>query len=117
MPWARVKHLRGLFTDFPSKSVLSPSSLPMCLCVTEEARLGEVSERQGSSVNITRQGAMRVHSKAKQYGVLAEPLKGRLERVNRANGPAGICAGTQGEKEKELRCQDEKEKQNKIPEL
>lgn len=83
----------------------------------EEARMGELRERQVSSVNIVRQGAMWVHSKAKQYGALAKPSKGRLEGVNWANGPAGICAGTQGEKEKEPQCQDKKEKQNKIPEL
>ena len=54
---------------------------------------------------------MWVHSNAKQYGALAEPSKGRLEGVNWAKGPAGICAGTQGEKEKEPQCQDKKEKQ------
>lgn len=86
----------------------------MNLDVTEGARL---SERRDNGINIMRQGAMWVHSKSKQYGILAEPSGGRLERVNRTNGPAGICAGTHGEKEKEPRCQDKKEKQNKIPEL
>jgi hypothetical protein len=61
---------------------------------TEEARLGELRERRGNGVNIIRQGAMWVHSKAKQYGALVEPSKGRLERVNSISGPAGICAGT-----------------------
>lgn len=80
---------------------------------TEGTRL---SERRGNGINIVRQGAMWVHSKSKQYGILAEPSGGRLERVNRTSGPAGICAGTHRENVKELRCQDKKEKQNKIPE-
>lgn len=83
--------------------------------VTGETRL---SERSVNAINIIRQGAIWVHSNSKQYGVLAEPSGGcGLERVNRTNGPAGICAGTHREKEKEPRCQDKKEKQNKIPEL
>lgn len=86
----------------------------MRLDVTEETRL---SERSGNAINIVRQGAIWVHSNSKQYGVLAEQSGGRLERVNRTNGPAGICAGTHREKEKEPRCQDKKGKQNKIPEL
>lgn len=58
-----------------------------------------------------------VQNKAKQYGVLANLFKGRLEGVNRTSGPAGICAGTQGKKEKEPQCQGKIEKQNKIPEF
>ena len=83
----------------------------------EEARLKEWRERQGSCVNTMRQGAMWAHGKAKQCGALAELSKGRLQGVNWASGPAGICAGTQGEKEKEPQCQDKKEKQNQISEL
>lgn len=86
----------------------------MHLDSTEETRL---SESSGNAINIIRQGAICVHSNSKQYGVLAEQSGGGLERVNRTNGPAGICAGTHREKEKEPRCQDKKEKQNKIPEL
>lgn len=86
----------------------------MHLDVTEGTRL---SEGRGNGINTMRQGAMWVCRKSKQYGILAESSGGRLERVNRTSGPAGICAGTHGEKEKEPRCQDKKEKQNKIPEL
>jgi len=111
--WGEVPD--SLMYCLPSRSVLSSSPLLMWLCSVEESRLGELKERQGSSVNIPRQGAMWVHSNAKQYGALAEPSKGSLEGVNWAKGPAGICAGTQGEKEKEPQCQDKKEKQNQIP--
>lgn len=89
----------------------------MALCDWRGQVGGTERERQGSSVNIMRQEAMWVHGKAKQYRILAEPFKGRLERVNRAHGPAGICAGTQGEKGKKPQCQAKKEKQNKIPEF
>ena len=115
MPQARGETPVSLAYCLPSRSLCSSSSLLMGLCSVEESRLGERKERQGSSVNITRQGAMWVPSNAKQYGALAEPSKGRLEGVNWAKGPAGICAGTQGEKEKEPQCQDKKEKQNQIP--
>lgn len=83
----------------------------------EEARLREWRERQGICINIMWQGAMWAHNKAKQCGALAEPSKGRLQGVNWAIGPASICAGTQGEKEKEPQCQDKKETQNQISEL
>lgn len=71
------------------------------------------TEREGSSVNIMRQGAMWVPSNAKQYGASAEPSKGMLEGVNWAKGPAGICAGTQGEKEKELSVKTRKRNKTK----
>lgn len=82
VPRAQGKAPDSLMHCLPSRSVLSPSSLLMWLCAMEEASMGELKERQGSSVNIMRQEAMWVHSKAKQYGALAEPSKGRLEGVN-----------------------------------
>ena len=82
VPWAQGKAPDSLMYCLPSRSVLSSRSLLMWLCSMEEARLGELKERQGSSVNIKRQGAMWVHSNAKQYGALAEPSKGGLDGVN-----------------------------------
>lgn len=82
VPWAQGKAPDSLLHCFLSRSVFSPGSLLMWLCAMFEARLGEWRKRQGSCVNIMRQGAMWVHSKAKQYGGLAEPCKGRLEGVN-----------------------------------
>lgn len=82
VPWAQGKAPDSLMYCLPSRSVLSSRSLLMWLCSMEEARLGELKERQGSSVNIKRQGAMWVHSNAKQYGALAELSKGGLDGVN-----------------------------------
>lgn len=82
VPWAQGKTPDSFRHCLPSRFMLSPRFLLMWLCAMEEARMGELRERQVSSVNIVRQGAMWVHSKAKQYGALAKPSKGRLEGVN-----------------------------------
>lgn len=76
--WAQGKVADSIKHCLSSRSVFSPGCLPIQLCAMEGARLGEWIQRQGSRVNIMRQGAMWVPSKAKHYGALAEPSKGRL---------------------------------------
>lgn len=71
VPRAQGKTPESLGHCLFSRFMLSPRSLLMWLYAMEEAKIRELRERQVSSVNIMRQGAMWVHSKAKQYGALA----------------------------------------------